>query len=261
MTAARLKGRVALISGGAGSMGSTAARLFAAEGAAVCVADLNLERAEAVAEKIRTSDGRASAIRLDVCNSEEWRSAVAEAERDFGQLDTLCCLAGANYRVSFDEMTEEMWRRVLDTNLTANFLATRAVVPAMKRAGGGVILHVGSLSSIRQGAGSPAYGVSKMGLVALTTTTAKSYAADNIRCVLVNPGHVDTDFIRANAEHSPNDWATSIDNPENYEARRRATPLGRLCTPQDIARTFLFAASDDASMISGSSITVDGAAA
>jgi 3-oxoacyl-[acyl-carrier protein] reductase len=241
-------------------MGSATARLFAAEGAAVCVADLKLERAEAVAEEIRTSDGRAHSIRLDVRNSENWRLAVAETEREFGRLDTLCCLAGANYRVSFDEMTEEMWTHVLDANLTANFLATKAVVPAMKRAGAGVILHVGSLASMRQGAGSPAYGVSKLGLVALTRTTALSYAADHIRCVLINPGHVDTDFIRANAEHSPNDWATSIDNPDNYEARRRATPLGRLCTPEDIARTFLFAASDDASMISGSSITVDGAA-
>ena len=86
-------------------------------------------------------------------------------------------------------------------------------------------------------------------------------AHENIRCVLVSPGHVDTPFIRANNPYSPNDASTSIDNPENYERRLRATPLGRLQTPEDIAKTMLFVVSDDASMITGSMITVDGGAA
>jgi 3-oxoacyl-[acyl-carrier protein] reductase len=100
-----------------------------------------------------------------------------------------------------------------------------------------------------------------MGLVALTRSIAMSYAAENIRSVIISPGHVDTPFIRANNPYSPNDARTSIDNPENYERRRRGTPLGRLQTPEDIARAFLFAASDDASMITGSMITVDGGSA
>jgi 3-oxoacyl-[acyl-carrier protein] reductase len=88
-----------------------------------------------------------------------------------------------------------------------------------------------------------------------------SYAADQIRCVLVSPGHVDTPFIRADAPYSPNSETTSIDNPANYERRRAATPLGRLQTPEDIARAFLFVVSEDASMITGSMLTVDGGAA
>jgi NAD(P)-dependent dehydrogenase (short-subunit alcohol dehydrogenase family) len=99
-----------------------------------------------------------------------------------------------------------------------------------------------------------------MGMVGLTRSAAHSYARDNIRCVIISPGHVDTPFIRGNNPHSPNDWSTSIDNPANIERRLKATPLGRLQTPEDIARAFLFAATDEAAMITGSMITVDGGA-
>src|SRR5207245_5910559 len=131
------------------------------------------------------------------------------------------------------------------------------VIPSMRRAGGGVILNLGSLASIRPGASSPGYGGSKMGLVALTRSAALSYATDNVRCVLIAPGHVDTPFIRDDNPYSPNDASTSISQPDNYERRRQSIPLGRLLTPEDIARTCLFAASDDAAMITGSTITVD----
>jgi NAD(P)-dependent dehydrogenase (short-subunit alcohol dehydrogenase family) len=103
--------------------------------------------------------------------------------------------------------------------------------------------------------------VGKTGLVGLTRSAAASYARDNIRCVLVSPGHVDTPFIRGNNPYSPNDASTSIDNPENYARRLESTPLGRLQTAEDIAKTILFVVSDDAEMITGSMITVDGGAA
>ena len=256
----RLANRVALITGGAGSMGSQQARLFAQEGAAVCIADLDIDKATAIAREVEQAGGRALPLTLDVRHTDQWEAAVQQAENTFGHLDTLCNIAGANFRVSFDEQTEDMWRQLIDTNLTAYFLGTKAVVPALRRAGGGVILNVGSLGTFRQGGGSPAYGVSKIGLLGLTRSTAASYAGDNIRCVLICPGHVDTNFIRGDNPHSPNNWETSIDNPENYERRRAATPLGRLCTPADVAQAFLFAASDEASMITGSTITVDGGA-
>jgi NAD(P)-dependent dehydrogenase (short-subunit alcohol dehydrogenase family) len=124
-----------------------------------------------------------------------------------------------------------------------------------------VIVNLGSLASIRPGAGSPGYGAAKMGLVGLTRSAAASYARENIRCMLVSPGHVDTPFIRENTPYSPNDPTTSIDNPENYDRRLRNTPLGRLQTPEDIAQTFLFVVSDDAAMMTGSMLTVDGGAA
>lgn len=256
----RLEGSVALVAGGAGSMGSAVARLFAQEGAAVCVADRDVERAEDVAHKIAEAGGRSTAVTLDVCDASAWDEAVDATEKALGHLDLMVNLSGSNVRVGFEEQTEAMWRSIIDVNLTACFIGIKSVVPAMRRVGRGAILLVGSLASIRQGASSPAYGVSKAGLVALTRSTATAYARDNIRCVLVSPGHVDTNFIRGDAEHSPNSWETSIDNPENYERRRQATPLGRLCEPEDIAKAFLFAASQEASMITGSMITVDGGA-
>ena len=127
--------------------------------------------------------------------------------------------------------------------------------------GGGAIVNLGSLASIRPGGGSPGYGAAKMGLVGLTRSAALLYAAENIRCLIVSPGHVDTPFIRANNPYSPNDPSTSIDNPENFQRRLARTPLGRLQTPEDIAKTVLFVVSDDAAMITGSMITVDGGAA
>jgi 3alpha(or 20beta)-hydroxysteroid dehydrogenase len=257
----RLEGKVALITGGGGAMGSAQARLFASEGAAVCVADLFFEKAAAVATEIEANGGRSLAVRLDVRRADEWAEAVAAAERAFGPVTILCNNAGANVRVGFDEQTEEMWHLIVATILTGSFLGIKAVVPAMRRAGGGVIVNLGSLASIRPGAGSPGYGAAKMGLVGLTRSAAASYARENIRCLLISPGHVDTPFIREDNPYSPNDPRTSIDNPENYERRLRNTPLGRLQTADDIARAFLFAVSDEAAMITGSMITVDGGSA
>ncbi|HEY8292167.1 MAG TPA: SDR family oxidoreductase [Thermomicrobiales bacterium] len=257
----RLTGKVALISGGGGAIGGAQARLFAREGAAICVADLFPEKAAAVAKEIEAAGGRALAVRLDVQRADEWAEAVAATEQAFGPIAILCNNAGANVRVGFDEQTEEMWQLIVGTILTGSFLGIKAVVPAMRRAGGGVIVNLGSLASIRPGAGSPGYGAAKMGLVGLTRSAAASYARENIRCVLISPGHVDTPFIRENNPYSPNDPQTSIDNPENYERRLQNTPLGRLQTADDIARVFLFAVSDDAAMITGSMITVDGGSA
>jgi NAD(P)-dependent dehydrogenase (short-subunit alcohol dehydrogenase family) len=257
----KLSGRVALITGGGGAMGGAQARLFAEHGAVVCVADLFLEKAQAVADEICSAGGRAIAVRLDVQRSDEWRQAVEVTEAQLGAISILCNNAGANFRVSFDQQTEDMWNLILGTILTGSFLGTKAVIPSMRRAGRGVIVNLGSLASIRPGGGSPGYGAAKMGLVGLTRATASSYAHDNIRCVLVSPGHVDTPFIRADSPYSPNDPRTSIDNPDNYRRRLAATPLGRLQTPEDIAKACLFIVSDDAEMITGSMLTVDGGAA
>jgi 3alpha(or 20beta)-hydroxysteroid dehydrogenase len=257
----KLEGRVALVTGGGGAIGGAQARLFAREGAAVCVADLYAEKAEAVVRELAAGGGRAIGVELDVQRAGQWARAVEATERAFDPVAILCNNAGANYRVSFDEQTEEQWGRIVGTILTGSFLGIKAAVPSLRRAGGGVIVNLGSLASIRPGANSPAYGAAKMGLVGLTRSAAAAYAREGIRCVLVSPGHVDTPFLREDTPYSPNDPSTSIANPENYERRLRNTPLGRLQTPDDIARAVLFVVSDDAAMITGSMITVDGGAA
>ena len=256
----RLEGKVALITGGASGMGAGQAKLFASEGAAVCVADIDDEGGRVVVEEIVKAGGRGIYVHLDVTDAGQWQAAVAEAERAFGPLHILCNNAGANFRVSFDEQTEETWRLIMDTALTGAFLGIKAAVPSMRRAGCGSIINMGSIASTRQGGSSPAYAASKTGMVGLTRSTAVAYAKDSIRCNLVSPGHVDTPFIRQDNSHSPNDWSTTINNPENYRRRVERTPLGRLQTPEDIARAFLFLASDDASMITGTNLRVDGGA-
>ena len=256
----RLDGKTAIITGGGGAMGRAQAKLFAKEGACVCVADFNLKMAQKVVDDIVAADGKAIAGDLDVRNPDQWLDTITLTEETFCSVDILCNNAGANFRVGFDNQTLEQWHTIIDTGLTGAFLGIKAVIPAMRRSGGGVILNMGSLASIRPG-GSPAYATQKMGLVGLTRVAAAYYAKDNIRCVIVSPGHVDTPFIRNNSSYSPNDDTTSIDNPENYRRRVEATPLGRLMVPEDVAKTFLFVASDEGSMITGSMITVDGGAA
>ena len=173
----------------------------------------------------------------------------------------LCNNAGANFRVSFDDQTEEMWHTVMNIGLTGAFLVIKAAVPAMRRAGGGAIVNMGSLASTRSGGGSLAYGASKAGIVGLTTrSAAKPYASDGIRCNMFSPGHVDTPFIRQDNAHSPNDWPPTIDNPDNCQRRLDATRLGRLQIPEDIAKAFLFLASDGALMITRVNPKVDGGA-
>ena len=128
----------------------------------------------------------------------------------------------------------------------------------MRRAGGGAILNTGSMASLKHGGSATGYTVSKTGVLAVTKNTAMAYAKDAIRCNVICPGHVDTPFIREDAPHSHNDWSTSADNPENYGRRLAQVPLGRLLTAEDIAKTALFLCSDDAAMITGAVIAVDG---
>jgi NAD(P)-dependent dehydrogenase (short-subunit alcohol dehydrogenase family) len=255
----RLEGKVALITGAASGMGAAQARLFASEGAAVCAADINDEKGRAVVDEIEAAGGRAIFVHLDVLDAEQWAAAVARAEEAFGSLTVLCNNAGANFRVSFDEQTEEQWHIIMETAMTGTFLGVKAAVPAMRRAGGGSIVNMGSVASTRCGT-NPGYAASKVGMIGLTRSAAMCYARENIRCNMVSPGHVDTPFIRESNPHSPNDWSTSVANPENYQRRVDATPMGRMLVAEDIAPAFLFLASDDAAIITGANLQADGGA-
>jgi 2,5-dichloro-2,5-cyclohexadiene-1,4-diol dehydrogenase 2 len=255
----RLAGKVAIITGGASGMGRAQCKLFAAEGAAVCVADIDQAAGPAVVAEIVAAGGRAHYTPLDVTRADQWADAVATAEAEFGKLTTLCNNAGANFRVNFDEQTEEMWHTIVEISLTGAFLGIKAAIPAMRRAGNGAIINIGSIATSRSG-NNPGYATSKAGILGLTRATANAYAADNIRCNLVSPGHVDTPFLRRSTAYSPNDWSTSLENPENIARRVSATPMGRLVQPEEIAFAFLFLASDEAGMITGTNIQVDGGA-
>lgn len=257
----RLEGKVAIVTGGGGAMGGAQCRLFAAHGASVCVVDFRMDAAQSVSTEIAEDGGNAFPFELDVRDEKAWADCVSATEEAFGPVSVLCNNAGANFRVSFDDQSLDMWNIIMETGLTGAFLGIKAVVPSMRKAGGGAILNIGSLASIRPGGGSPGYAAQKMGMVGLNRAAAASYAKENIRSVIISPGHVDTPFIRGNNEYSPNDESTSIDNPENLGRRVAGTPMGRMMMPEDLANAFLFAASDEASGITGSMITVDGGAA
>ena len=257
--AGRLEGKVALISGGASGMGEAQARLFSREGASVMIADLQADLGKTVSSEISAAGGDAAFSQIDVRDWDRWQAVVSETESRFGRLDILCNNAGTNRRVGFMELAVEEYRNIVEVNLHGSYLGCRAVKDGMKRAGGGAIINIGSLSSFRHGSNT-AYTVSKTGILALTKNVAWHFAKDGTRCNVICPGSVDSPFIRADKEHSPNDWSTSIDNPENYEQRQQRIPLGRLQTPEDIAKSALFLCSDDADQITGAVLTVDGGA-
>jgi NAD(P)-dependent dehydrogenase (short-subunit alcohol dehydrogenase family) len=224
----RLKGKVALITSAASGMGAAQAKLFASEGAAVCVSDVNDGGGQAVFDEIAAAGDRATFLHLDVTDLAQWEAAVAHTERALGAL-------------------------------TGAFLATKAVVSAMRRAGDGSIVNMGSSTTTRCST-NPGYASSKVGIWGLTKAAAKAHAKDGIHCNLVSPGSVDTPVIRDNHPHSPNDWSTSIGNPENYQRRVAGIPMGRMIAPLEVAYAFLFLASDEASMITGTNLKVDGGA-
>lgn len=258
--AGKLEGKVALITGGASGMGEAEARLFSKEGASVMIADVQTERAEGVVSDITADGGNAAYVQLDVREWDQWQAAVADTEERFGKLDILCNNAGTNKRVGFMDLSIDEYKNIVDVNLHGTYLGCRSVKDAMRRAGGGAILNIGSMSSLKH-TSSTGYTVSKTGILALTKNVAWHFAEDMTRCNVICPGPVDTPFIREDNPHSHNDWSTTIENPENYEKRKQGVPLGRLQTPLDIAKAGLFLCSDDAEMITGAVLTVDGGSA
>ena len=256
----RLDGKVALITGGASGIGEGQARLFSSEGAKVVIADMQSEKAEVVIGEINPAGGEAAFVQLDVRDESQWQAAVNFTEERFGGLNILCNVAGTNVRVGFDELTIDQYRNIIDVNLNAAYIGCRTAGPALARGGGGAILNIGSLASTKHG-GSSGYTISKTAIIGLTKNVALGFASQGTRCNAISPGHVDTPFIRGDNPHSRNDWSTSLENPENYERRLAGTPLGRLQTPTDIAYAALFLCSDEASMITGAVLNVDGGAA
>lgn len=241
----RLKDKVALISGGARGIGAAMSSRFAAEGAHVCIADVEVEAGAALAAQL-TSDGLSARFNvLDVTDMAAWTAAVDALTAEFGGVDILVNNAGVYDRRPLEEISEAAWDRVMGVNAKGPFLGAKSVIPAMRARGGGSIVNISSTAGIR-GSVASHYGASKGAVRLLTKSIAGTYAKDGIRCNSVHPGPVETEMGYAAV-------------PEAVRAERFGRiPLGRFGSPAEIANAVLFLASDEASFVTGSELVVDG---
>jgi NAD(P)-dependent dehydrogenase (short-subunit alcohol dehydrogenase family) len=239
----RLAGKVALISGGARGMGAAEARLFAAEGARVAIADVRDDLAAELVQEITRAGGIARAYHLDVSDPDSWGATCERLVADFGGLDVLVNNAGISGSPADIVGTAlEDWQAVLAVNQTGSFLGMKHAVPLLRERGGGAIVQVSSTFAKRGVPELAAYSTTKAAVAGLAKNAAMSYVGDNIRVNSLHPGLIDTPLV--------------ADSP--VDAIIAATPMGRRGRPEEVAYAALFLASDEASFITGAELFVDG---
>jgi NAD(P)-dependent dehydrogenase (short-subunit alcohol dehydrogenase family) len=249
----RLKDKVAMITGAASGIGLATANWFCREGAAVVLADNQADRAEQEAATLRAAGHRAIAAAVDVARSDEVRSAVELAVREFGRLDVLFANAGIGYTGDLLATTEADWDRVMGVNAKGVFFSCREAVRQMlaqSPAGGSVIIN-GSISGLVGIPGQAPYGPSKGAVVEMTRQLAVEYAARGVRVNCVCPGTVDTVVLRTAMRMSA--------DPQGFlDMLIAGHPIGRIGRADEIAAAVAFLASDEASFITGAILPVDG---
>jgi len=243
-----LSGRVAVVTGGNGGIGLGMALGLASAGAHVVVAARNAEKSARAVQQIQALGVDALAVSTDVTSEDQVNALLRQTLQRFGRADILVNNAGMNLRKAPEDYSADEWDLVLDTNLRSTFLCSRAFFPAMKDAGGGKIINIGSMFSIFGGGLVPAYSASKGGVVQLTKSLAVAWAPHNIQVNAVLPGWINTDLTAPIALEFP-DWHRDI------TAR---IPAGRWGEPSDLAGVAFFLASSASDYVTGAVITVDG---
>ena len=250
----RLKGKVALISGGARGMGAVEGALFAQEGAKVVLGDILEAEGRQMEARINESGGEALFIKLDVTSDTDWQWAIQFTVERFGKLDILVNNAGIGsvrapdgVEIVLEDLTEEQWDRVLDVNTKGVFLGTKRAVPEMRKVGGGSVINISSIYGLVGSSGASAYHASKGAVRIFTKAVAVQYGREGIRVNSVHPGFIDTPMTEG-----------FLNDSGIREGMIRRTPLGRIGTPDDIANGVLFLASDESSFMTGSELVIDG---
>ncbi len=247
----RLRDQVALITGGTSGIGEATALLFAQEGARVVITGRSVERGQKLAQKIESAGGHALFLECDVRFAEHCRRAVEETLKTFGRLDVLFNNAGVYYPHTALDCTEEEWDLQIDINLKGTFLMSKFALPTMIAQGSGVIINNSSGWGLVGGDAAVAYCASKGGVVLLTKAMAIDHSRQGIRVNCICPGDVDTPMLPEDARMRGLKW-------QDYLAGAANRPMGRIGTPDEIAKAVLFLASDDSSFITGAALAVDG---
>ena len=248
----RLQDRVAIVTGAASGIGAATALAMASEGARVLVVDVNERGAKAIVERIEKADGQAAAARADVTSAADSQAIVESAVTRWGRLDIFYANAGVpQWKTDVEDVEEKVFDQIMAVNVKGVFLGAKYALPVMKRQRRGVFLITASTSAIRPRPGGQVYAASKGAVVTMAKALALETAPHGVRVVAIAPVATHTPMLPT--------FMNKKEVDEEGLTRYIATvPLGRLNQPDDVARTAVFLASDDAAMITGASIEVDG---
>ena len=242
------KGKVAIITGGAQGIGEAIARRLASESGTVAILDIQHEKAQVVADDIGSRGGSAIAVKMDIADSQDVRRAVKETEDKLGKVDILINNAGWDKAVPFIELTEELWDKIIAINLRGPITVTRAVLDGMISRNYGKIVNIASDAGRVGSSGESVYSACKGGIIAFTKTLARELMRYNILVNCVAPGPTDTPLLAEVGE----------DIPKLREALEKAIPMRRIGKPEEQAAAIAFLASDEASFITGQTLSVSG---
>src|SRR5450432_3870604 len=251
-----LKGKAAIVTGGASGIGEACSETLAREGAGVLITDIDDLRGKDVVQRITKAGGTAHYVHHDVRDEAAWPGIVAEAETRFGRLDIMVANAGIGIMSPIATMTLADWQKQQAINLDGVFLSIKHSIPAMKKAGGGSIVLMSSIAGLRGAPGLAGYSATKGGVRLLAKSVALEHAADNIRVNSVHPGIIATpiwDKLVTGAEGNRRN--APIDPRERSE---KVVPLSRVGEAQDIANGVLFLCSDAANYMTGQELVIDG---
>ncbi|MEC7974158.1 MAG: glucose 1-dehydrogenase [Pseudomonadota bacterium] len=243
-----LSDKVAIVTGGNGGIGLGMAKGLAEAGAKIAVIGRNTEKNASAVNAIQNLGAKALAVETDVRDSNAVTNMVEAVVAEWGRVNILINNAGINIRKRPEDLSEEEWRQVLDTNLTSAFLCSKACYPEMKKAGGGKILNNGSMLSLFGSPWGSAYGSSKGGIMQMTKSHATSWADDNIQVNCYLPGWINTDLTLQARE----------DVPGLHEKVLARTPAGRWGEPADLAGLAVYLASPASDFLTGTAIPIDG---
>jgi len=244
----RFQDKAAIITGGAQGIGEAITRRLAGEGAAVAILDIQQELAQAVADDISAQGGRAIAVTVGISDSQEVKRAVKEVEDKLGKVDVLVNNAGWDKVTRFTDLPEELWDRIIAINLRGPITVIRAALDGMIARNYGRIVNIASDAGRVGSSGESVYSACKGGIIAFTKTLARELLRYNILVNCVSPGPTDTPLLAEIGE----------ENPKLHEALQRAIPMRRLGKPEEVAAAVAFLASDEASYITGQTLSVSG---